>query len=278
VPPRLADWLLARALAKLVQSGQYGFAADVIRKVSVSGGRLVVSYAWKADLPDRLRSVMVPPEEQARLRVYQESLGEKSRSLSGGSASLAELLRPLFARARERSERGDPIPENRAAMLVLALYVNGAILDAIVPAAKCWPRPASHRVTLNGRDDLAKHFAVSAALAANAGGPLSDAVGLYKEVDDSRHGSGFSFIDLAADRTGTRFGEVAAESAASAAKLQRKLSGGVREGDVMPSTEGLPEFLPEAEFLRRFGGIGAPAYRQMMAEIERRIGKVPAYR
>ena len=33
-----------------------------------------------------------------------------------------------------------------------------------------------------------------------------DAIGVYKEVRDSRGGSGFSFNDMAANRAGTRFG------------------------------------------------------------------------
>ena len=49
---------------------------------------------------------------------------------------------------------------------------------------------------LNRRDDFPKHFIISAALAAHAGTPLSDAVGVYKEIADSRGGSGFSFGTL----------------------------------------------------------------------------------
>jgi hypothetical protein len=36
--------------------------------------------------------------------------------------------------------------------------------------------------------------------------------------------------------------------------------------------------MPEAEFQRRFGGIGAPAYKQMMANIEQRIAVLQLYR
>jgi hypothetical protein len=130
-------------------------------------------------------------------------------------------------------------------------------------------------VTLSGRGDFPKHFIVSAALAAYAGEPLADAIGVYKEVADSRGGSGFSFNDIAADRAGSRFGTLAAASPASARKLQDRLGAQVRESDIMPATYDLPEFMPEPEFLRRFGGVDAPAYRQMMAEIERRVDALP---
>jgi len=160
---------------------------------------------------------------------------------------------------------------------VLAFYATGQPLGKILPAANDWPQPVGQTVTLNGRDDFAKHFMASAALAANAGGPLSDAVGLYKEIEDSRGGSDFSFNDIAADRAGTRFGEYAANPA-SAQKLQRQLSGGIGEKDIMPRSDDLPEFLSEKEFLKRFGGIDAPEYKKMMGDIERRIGALALYR
>jgi hypothetical protein len=156
--------------------------------------------------------------------------------------------------------------------------VNGKGLAAIVPDAKDWPRPATRTVTLNGRTDFPQHFTVSAALAAHAGAPLSDAIGLYKEVDDSRQGSGFSFNDIAADRAGTRFGEIATQSPASARGLQRRVKMGIRESDLMPETADLPEFMPEAEFKRRYGGIGAPSYQRMMQDIERRVAACRLYR
>jgi hypothetical protein len=180
---------------------------------------------------------------------------------------------------RLAAERGaDSQAESRAAIVVVAFYVNGKGLAAIVPGAKDWPVAVTRTVTLNGRTDFPQHFTISAALAAHAGTPLSDAIGLYKEVDDSRHGSGFSFNDIAADRAGTTFGELATRSAASARQVQRRFAAGVRESDLMPNAADLPEFMPEAEFKRRFGGIGAPAYQRMMQDIERRVAACPLYR
>ena len=48
--------------------------------------------------------------------------------------------------------------------------------------------------------------------------------------------------------------------------------------ELLPETADLPEFMPEAEFKRRFGGIGAPAYQRMMQDIERRVAACPLYR
>jgi hypothetical protein len=39
----------------------------------------------------------------------------------------------------------------------------------------------------------------------------------------------------------------------------------------------LPEFMSPAEFQRRFGGVGKPAYARMMEEIEKRIAGLALY-
>ena len=60
-------------------------------------------------------------------------------------------------------------------------------------------------------------------------------------------------------------------------RLQARLGLPLSERVLMPETRDLPEFMPEAEFTRRFGGIGAPAYTRMVADIEARIAALPLY-
>jgi hypothetical protein len=275
LPGWLADWLLDRFLITYLGEEAYNSARNAIRQVRIHDGSIAVTYQWQSNLPDQLRTALLAPEERERLRVYQARLTEVSRWLRADNVSLTEFTVPLFELAQERSKKGDPVAENRAAIFVLTFYVNDKRLETVIPGAKDWPRPTQRQATLNGRHDFSQHFIVSAALAANAGTPLSDAVGVYKEIQDSRGGSGFSFNDIAADRAGTRFGEWAVQNAR---KLQRRLASGISERDLMPPTEDLPEFMPEAEFKRRFGGIDAPRYQHMMAEIERRIAVLTLYR
>lgn len=277
VPVWAAYWAIPRLLPLLAQDIDYHAFINAVKKVNVSEAKLAVTYEWQAELADQIRAVLIPREEQERLRVYQDRLVEVSQSLPAKNLLMTELLIALFKLAAERSDGKPAAAENRAALLVLTIYIDGRSFDKILPDAKNWPRPAKHGVLLNQRDDFPKHFIISAALAANAGGPLADAVGLYKEVADSRGGSGFSFNDIAADRAGTKFGEYAAQSATARA-LQKKLRAGISERDLMPASADLPEFMQEAEFKRRFGGIDAPAYKRMMAEIERRIAALPLYR
>jgi hypothetical protein len=278
IPGFMADWLIPRVMAQLFGKDRFDTAVQMIKRIDLRNGQVAVAYQVPSKPPHTLPAVMLSPDDQQRLRAYQERLALISNAAKATNVSLTELLAALFELAELRSPQGNPAAENRAALLVLAFYVNGKPLGTLLPAANQWPRAMAQKVTLNGRDDFAKHFIVSAALAAHAGSPLADAVGVYKEIDDSRGGSGFSFNDIAADRAGARFGERAAANAQAAVNLQRRLSAGIREQDIMPATKDLPEFLPEAEFKKRYGGVGAPAYNKMMADIERRVAALPLYR
>ncbi|MDP2005683.1 MAG: hypothetical protein Q8K45_08395 [Rubrivivax sp.] len=271
---RALPWLARRAGVQ----AELGVAADVVRRVHFMPQRLAVVYAWRDDSADRMLDALVPAGDQARLRAYNDRLAQAvARQGPGWEVSLAPLVGPVFELARQRSaaDGADAAAENRAALVVLTLFVNGRSVGALLPAARSWPRARLLRVTLGGRDDFPRHLLISAALAAEGTGPLSRAIGAYKEVVDARSGSGFSFNDMAANRAGTRLGEWAV---AQPQRLQALLARGVQEGDLMPRWEDLPEFLPEAEFRQRFGGVGAPAYETMLAEIDRRVDALPLFR
>lgn len=276
VPGFIADYLMRRALESAQADVAAGAAADAIKRVSMRGGALLVEYEWSDRIPDAIRGALVSNEDGIRLKTYQTRITEITAT--GGKAALPMdgVLRALLRLAAERG--GDPAAENRAAIIALAFFVNGKGLGAVIPAARDWPRPAARNVTLAGRHDFAQHYSISAAIAASAGSPLADAVGLYKEVEDSQGGSGFSFNDIAADRAGVRFGELATMNPAGAQKVQRAAAGRFSAADLFPEVKDLPEFLPETEFKRRYGGIGGAQYKQMMAEIERRIGALPVFR
>lgn len=280
VPAFVANWLLQFGIKQLQANKDYGAAADIIKNVSTSDNMLRIVFEWNDALPNQLKAFLVPPKEQERLKAYHEQLIELTKKTSSKrSLRLNELMRALFELAAQRTNNGnDPAAENRAAIIVMAFYVNGKGLGAIIPAAIQWPRPTSRIVTLGGRGDFSQHFTISAALAATAGSPLSDVIGLYKEIADSRGGSGFSFNDIAADRAGTRLGELATTSDNGAQKVQQQFNAGLRESDIMPEVKDLPEFMQEVEFKRRYGSIDSPAYIKMSNEIERRIAALPLYR
>ena len=279
VPAFIGNWLLRAIIQRLKGDADYSATVDVVKQVRASNGVLKVVFEWSDLAASQLQAALVPADDQARWQAYQARLVElTSQQPSGRGFSLDQLLRPMLQLARQRAEGASATAENRAVMVVLAFYVNGEGLGALVPAARAWPAPEQRVVTLAGRTDSPQHFMVSAALAATAGSPLSDAVGVYKELDDSRNSSGFSFNDLGADRAGTRFGDMAAASDKGAVHLYRQLESSLREPDFFPDIADLPEYMAEAEFKRRYGAVGQPAYRKMLAEIERRIAVLPLYR
>lgn len=279
IPRQLAEWALRQGVAYTPGGADYVNALQqVLKRVVLRKNQLTVVYQWDDQLPDRLRSVLVPAETEARAKAYQTRLAELIRPSATGRISLSSLLQPLMELARQRSaESGKAVEENQAAILVLTLYVNGRDLATLVPAARHWPVPGPGRVALGGRDDFAQHFIISAAVSATSGSPLADAVGLYKEVQDSRGGSGFSFNDIAADLAGTRFGKLATTSEKDAIALQGRFAQAIRDADLLPKVSDLPEFMSESEFKRRYGGVGAPAYNAMMRDIDQRVSALPLY-
>ncbi len=277
VPALLADYMLREGLRRIAATDRGELAAAVINRVSIVDGRVTATYQWSDHVATRARAVLVALEDQARLRAYQERLVDdvgRTRRI----VSLAALMPSLFRLALERSATGDIARENRAVIIVLAFYSIGKGLGDILPAATQWRQPAWRTITLAGRDDFPKHFLISAAVAAEAGSPFADAIGVYKEIDDSRNGSGFSFNDIGADRAGTRFGEVASQSPERARQLARVLASGVKESDFMPDVSDLPEFMSEIDFKRRYGGVGSAGYNKMMATIETRVARCPLLR
>lgn len=277
VPSQLVPLVVRRVMASRVSDAEFAIVSSALQRVVLQSTGARVTYAWDSTLVETVRGALIRPAERERLRAYQEWLVATTRALPPGAVSLQALLPPLFAVAARRAAQGDAVAENRAAILVLTLYVDGRSLYEIVPEARQWGRPVRRTVTLAGRGDLAKHFMTSAALSSNTGGPFADAVGIYKEVADSRGGSGFSFDDIAADRSGSRLGSMA-EDAGRADRLQQLLGDATGELFIMPPIDGLPAGLPEREFRHRYGEVGTPAYDEVIADIDRRIDRLPLFR
>jgi hypothetical protein len=272
--PSQASKIIGKEIERWLRRGpEYREGLDALRRVKMSQNELAITYQWTGALPrlsKEVKSSMVGESERERFLYYQTLLATYSHA-QDSATSLAKILPLLMQAASARSRDEDASAENRAVILVVAFHVLGLPLERLLPEAASWLRSPPQTVTLGGRDDFAKHFMVSALIAAYADTALSDVVGLYKEIEDSRVGSGFSFNDLAADRAGTRFGEKAVANSESAEALQLRVAPGIEDRDLMPEWRDLPEFMPEEEFKRRFGGIGEPAYQAMMARIEERV-------
>lgn len=235
--------------------------------------------------PVLLAQVSTPPPTSAlatrrqveHLQRYQRQLADRLTGLPD-RASLAVLIQEAMAVAAANAAGAGAADENRTALVVLMFHVNGWPIERLAPDAGPWPSLPRRTYRLRGRDDLAQHFIVSAALAATAGLPVATLAGIYKELTDTRGASGFSFSDLAADRAGALFGLRATRDDDSAARTQRLASRNLAEDDFMPAVADLPDNLSEERFIASYGGVEGRAYAQMVDDIDRRITALRMFR
>lgn len=276
LPGALFETLLAQYIRHTDLAPEVALLKKTISKVAITPTDVTLTYVWQPELLDSARNLALSPADQQRLAAAQRLFVDTLGHTSAGSrkVALADVLGPLLQQAGQQPG-ADRAQAYRDVLLVAALHLSGRNISVLIPDAARWPRPRPVTLTLRERGDLAQHFVISAAIAAQAGAPLAKAVGLDKEIDDSQRGSGFSFIDLAADRAGTRLGQLAARSPE---RLAAAVAAGLTDAALLPSINGLPEHMMADEFSRRFGSPEAPAYRQMSDEIDRRIAALALFR
>ena len=275
IPPALARFALTQALAQLSKTEEYRLASNLVTRVSMRQRELQFTYRHDPELMARARSTLISTSESLALSAYHERLLQLQAQNIGLRGPLTDLLTRMFGYARERSRERDPVSENQALLTVLGAWASNRGLSQLVPEAEA--RPARYRLHLQRRIDFGQHFLTSAALAARGDGMLANAVGLAKEIADSEGGSGFSFTDIAADRAGTRFGELAVASEHEARRVQDFMARGADQHDLMPPARDLPEHMTRTEFEQRFGGVGSPEYQSIMQEIESRLDNCRLY-
>lgn len=201
-----------------------------------------------------------------------------------GRPTFEELMSAAFEKAYADSKEIGARDANKAALLALGIVVADAQLARLVdyslsPDAKNVIKRNVRRVRLRGRFDLAQHFCASGALTITAGKEVSDLVGRVKEeIDAGIPGKGFSFVDILADRAGTRFARVCIESPERAAEFQDKLRRGVDIEEFFPPIDGLPERIKESDLAAGYGGVGGTEYRRLLSEIEKRLDQLPLLR
>jgi hypothetical protein len=272
VPGPLVDALIAKAVAAAGLSREWQVATRSIQQFAIDAASATVSitYVWEPLILDHARAIALSPEKVRQLRAAHLALAALlSHRAPGSIVSLAEILHAALPHA------SDPVGHGRAVLFVLASQLARVDLATFVPATRAWPRIRWVRITLAGRHDLAQHFVISATLAAWSGEPVADAIGLYKELDDARRGSGFSFVDLAADRAGTRFGEIVARNPE---RLAERLAAGLSERDLLPAIGGLPEYLNAERFRNDYESPDSPQFKAMSRDIENRLSSLPLYR
>lgn len=270
----LADWKLdADIVSELIQR---------VQQVDISSNAVAIRLDPFADLLQQLRelpsSVLSPEDEQKQQRVRHylallDSLGTPDTE----TLSLHYYLQPLFEEASLRAVNNDAAQENESALLALAIYTGNRHFARFV-GLQALPRKG-HRVkiVLAGRHDLHLHFIYSAAIKLLSDQGISIAVGEFKELmDRGEGGSGYSFVDLAADMAGVRLAKAALEPD-RARLIQQRLASAKDPSMYFPAVLDLPEGMDKDEFSRRFQAVDSPAYQQQVDRIKARLAMLPLY-
>lgn len=270
-----AGYMIESTIKHTALRQYYILASHHISTIQIQPGQLHITYL--ADFQDDADNpALTENKGYQSLLFYQRLINQTLlKHDPDWLLSLADLMKPLFTAAYHRSNENNVIDQNRAVILALSSYVNQEELRDYLPINLSTEK--NYPVFLYRRIDMAKHFVASAALAASGAISLAHMLGQEKEISDSESGSGFSFIDLAGDRAGLRFGQAATASVRSARQLQEAMREINDYKAFMPEVRDLPERMNHEEFKRRYGSIYSPKYQEMLKLIDDRIAALPIY-
>ena len=282
------DWLLWYARPLILGSEWHGVATEPffksLKTVEIDESTAMISYSYVNPGTGFAREALVGLGMMEDLEAATSAHVERLIALAERSPEITfqQCIETAFVAAKSRSANGNAARENRAAILALG-YVLGhwrvrTLAGADVPMLSDTAKRRFRRVTLASRDDWTRHYTLSAALHVLSNALASLDLGLLKEELDADGESGFSFGDLLIDRAGTMLGVRATESESAATAMQNRIAGGFLVSDFIPDASGLPEGLTDAEFKRRYGGVGGEVYERLSAEIDQRVAGCPGYR
>ena len=265
---RTARWLLAKRdvpvppLDTLVRSFTVvpgGVAADITLSPSMIEGLA------------RLDGHRIDPAQVAQIYC---TLGRLQ-----GSAPLGDVAAQVRRAFALQSPATATAERNRATFVALAMFLVDPGAGEMAGNARertdaC--RVAVPVVTLHGRADLTMHWSLSAALTAGSSTQIAQAMGTWKELADSLSKqsefavgdpTGFSFLDLSADRSGFRIATVAV-APSEAVRIATALSGVTEDQILPPALMAQQDGLTNQQFVRHFGGIADPRYDAAVGRID----------
>jgi len=279
LPAKFSAFVIDNIIRHTSLNDYFILASQPIKSIIIDQQKVTIKYNSSLENLIQAQNALAQGVNNNHLDIYQQKLTEViAQHNSTWRLSLAELLKPLFTLAYQRSNLESAIEENKLAIITINNYVNRketkkflSLPLATLSTDKRYP------TFLYKRTDLAQHFIGSAAITASMNDQVSKAVGEEKELSDAQGGSGFSFVDLAADKAGTRFGEMATSSPENARKLQKKISEIKDYTDFMPDPSDLPEHMDNTEFKQRFESVDSVVYQELSKQIDERIVATPIY-
>lgn len=260
---------------------EYGDARAALESLHLRHRQATVVYRWDWNLArkieERGRDFFVSPQDRVRALAYYRVLSKTSHDV-GPTAPLQILLQALFDEAATRSAGGDAAAENRMMLLVMGTVLRRTDILRVIGGSDegLGRRHRYVKWTLHRRNDLALHFGISAAVAASGTTELADVVGIIKELYDADVGSGFSFVDLLADRAGVELARAA--TGPDAEKIQAIMRlGSMSESDFMPAINNLPESLMAMAFKARYHNLDDRRYKVVKGDIDQRIAQLSVH-
>lgn len=275
IPDPVANTLIDFAIHHTALTPYWQTAQHYIKAIRITPASVEVSYL--GELVDAAKQLAQKKHSRyPSLHIYQQQINDiVSHHNPAWRLSLSDLLHPLFQTAYQRSTPDTAIQENRAVIIALASYLYKNELRHFLPIGLVYSKELP--VFAYKRIDIPQHFIAAALLVAVNSSQISQTFGVNKELGDAEHGSGFSFIDLAADRTGTQFGRLAIASPQQAYWLQQQLAGLSDYQALIPNYLDLPEHLDTTQFKQQFGDMQQARYQAVVQQIDQRIQALPLY-
>jgi uncharacterized protein YfiM (DUF2279 family) len=267
--PAISRWIVERVRDQVRRRGvEVPPLDDLVRTVVVQPDAVLASIYLPpkgafANSLSGLRGQPVNPTETAAIYCALRQTNRKRPT-----DDLAIVVRRAFA---AQSGKQSAVEANRATFVALAMYATNPSAGRLAGDAEQRVRQCKGRrdaPLLAGRADLAAHWALSAALAVSLGDDIGRAMGEWKELSDSRPGgSGFSFVDLAADRAGLDAARRATDQA-SAISASKQMRAATQESLLPIRALALSEGLTESDFVTRFQNVDSKQFETAKAKID----------
>ncbi|MFI3179426.1 MAG: hypothetical protein QX188_07715, partial [Methylococcaceae bacterium] len=247
LPAKFAAFIIDKLIKYSSLNEYFILATQPIKIVKIDKQKISITYYSSKESLIHAQNFLTQDSNNPELHIYQQKINDVLlRHDPAWRLSLAELLKPLFELALQRSNLENAIEQNKLVIIAANNYVNNKDNKLLAFTNSKFTSKKNYPTFLYKRIDLAQHFIASAAITSSINGQIAKAVGEEKELNDANGGSGFSFIDLAADKAGTHFGEIATSSPENALKIQKAMSEIKDYTDFMPDPRDLPEHMDKA--------------------------------
>lgn len=254
---------------------------ESIEDITIENHQLNIVYRITSSTIDsvaaRQQKLLLEQIDADSVEIHLAHLEPISQKISSGRYPLMGMLVPAYELARQRTAEGhDPVMENSAALLSLAMYTADPGVIELMGLGDRFGYPGRRMtLTVHRRPDLASHFLTSALISMFAGDQVAGLIGMQKELDDSQSSSGFSLADLVADKAGIRFAERATANPASARRTQDQLVQLLYDDELVPK----PSELPQME--QDLASVDERELEAQLARIDRQIdnllARIPLY-